>query len=486
MKKLLTFLLLLTSCGFAKAQYITADTTQANALCAEATELENKNNYDSALVLYRKAMQLYEKHSLWEKYYKSAEDEVLCLRILYRVEEASQRIENYLQKSEDHLREDSEAKAGLFYANAVISKVLRNNEKCRAFFFKSIAIYTELFGEDYPKVAKSYFGIASSYHNENNYPQALLFFQKSLELFLNLVGDKHPFVALVYNNIAIVHREQKQYEKALAFYQKSLAIRTEAFGNEHFSVGESYNNIANLYKAQGQSEKALLFYKKALDILSARYGENSPRVASVLYNMASMNRRLKKFEKALEYHQKSLAIKLQAFGEEDLSVANSYHSIGFLYHDMKQYEDALVYYQKSLKIKLKKLEKHRVVAMSFNNLALTLRESKQYDSAAFYHHQAIKAISLNFEDNTLHKNPKPEQALEKNDLMDYLRHKAEALTLLGQRKEALQTYAVAADCAKLAMLEADRENDKLGVVARAHAIHTQAALLHFVRGKRKE
>jgi len=51
------------------------------------------------------------------------------------------------------------------------------------------------------------------------------------------------------------------------------------------------------------------------------------------------------------------------------------------------------------------------------------------------------------------------------------------------KENALQTYAAA--CAKLAMQEADREQDKLDIAARAHPVHTQAAYLHFLRAERE-
>ena len=70
-------------------------------------------------------------------------------------------------------------------------------------------------------------------------------------------------------------------------------------------------------------------------------------------------------------------------------------------------------------------------------------------------------------------------------MMECLQEKAEALTLLGQEESALRTYVAAAACANLAMFEAQREQDKLDVAARAHPVHTQAAYLHFLRGKRK-
>lgn len=108
-----------------------------------------------------------------------------------------------------------------------------------------------------------------------------------------------------------------------------------------------------------------------------------------------------------------------------------------------------------------------------------------YDSAAYFYHQAVKACAWDFESDRLSDNPAPEKAIEKNELMRLLRNKAQALTLLGKEEDALKTYAVAAQCAKLAMFEAQREQDKLDVATRAHPVHTQAAYLHFLRGKRE-
>jgi len=146
----------------------------------------------------------------------------------------------------------------------------------------------------------------------------------------------------------------------------------------------------------------------------------------------------------------------------------------------EHYDKANEYYQKSLALRLELLgEKHTDVAKNYNNIGNLYQNIQQYDSAVFYHHKAIKAATLGFESDLIALNPIAAQALEKNALMKYLRVKAEVLTALKREEEALKTYAVAAACASLAMFEAEREQDKLAVAARAHSVHTQAALLHF-------
>jgi len=118
--------------------------------------------------------------------------------------------------------------------------------------------------------------------------------------------------------------------------------------------------------------------------------------------------------------------------------------------------------------------------MTYDNARkLYQRNIMRHDSAVYFHHKAVKALAQDFERGEVSQSPKPGPALEKNELTKYLCRKAEALARIGQEENALETYAVAATCAKLAILEADREQDKLDVAAR-----TQAA--YFLRGKQEK
>jgi tetratricopeptide (TPR) repeat protein len=527
MKKLLAFLLLLTSYSFVKAQDITADTTRANGLCAEAKAFQKKRHYDSAIIFYRQALPLYEAHKLWEKYFTAASAEAWSVMKLSKLDSAEKLGEVYLKRCNQLVGEESINAASLLNMLGAVNIYKFSYEKAIAHYQKSLSIKLHLLGENHAEVvrayvnmaiaynghsryakalecyqkslhirlklfgemsadvASSYNGIAQAYINQSHYPEALEYFQKNLEINLKLLGEESVGVANAYANIATVYFLQLKNIQALEYFQKSLRIKFKLLGEKSASVSRTYNNMAIIYNNQLHYEKALEYFQKSLSIDLALFGEKHPRVTTSYGNMASVYQNQSRYEKALEYYQKSLNINLELLGEKHASVAKVYGNMALVYQSQARYEKALEYFQKDLNISLEIFgEKHTSVARAYNNTGLLYRDLRRYDSAAFYHHKAVKAFAIDFEGTQLHQNPKPEQAMEKNELMKFLQHKAKALTLLGQEENALQTYAIAAECAKLAMQEADRENDKLGVAARAHAVHIQAALLHFVRGKR--
>jgi tetratricopeptide (TPR) repeat protein len=160
--------------------------------------------------------------------------------------------------------------------------------------------------------------------------------------------------------------------------------------------------------------------------------------------------------------------------------------MGHIYKTQKKYAKALAYFQKSLSMNLDVLgDKNSAMASAYDNIALLYREQQKYDSAAYFHQKALIATSVGFESSILAQNPMPSQAIEKSELFKFLERKAQTLAEAKRYPETLNAYAVAAQCASLVMQKAQREQDKLAVAARAHPVHTQAAYLHFLRGKRE-
>lgn len=443
MKHLFFCLTLFLFVNSAEAQKITADTASADILFKHAQTLKNQRRYDSALLLYREAVPLYKQHKPPEKYYNCRVGEISCLESLSKLDSALHFGKQYLREAEKELPKLSEAKAGLLNSLGVIC------------------------------------------YKQAQYQTALEYWQESLNIKREIFGEKHTYVANAYNSIAAVHYSQTQYQKALEYWHKSLSIFSELYGEKHTTVADSYNNIAIVYKRQSQYKKALEFYQKALSTFLEVYGEKHTSVAGIYNNIANVYKEQLKYKEALEFYQKALNIKTELFGKRHTRVAQTYTNIAVVYKRRAQYEKALEFYRKALSIFSEILgEKHTSVALIYDNLALLYLDLEQYDSAVYFHHQAVKAISLGFDSDDIAENPNPEQALEKNELMKFLRRKAEALVILNKEKEALKSYTAASGCAEKAMSEAVREKDKLRVASGAYSTYTQGALLHFLQKKK--
>ncbi len=102
--------------------------------------------------------------------------------------------------------------------------------------------------------------IGSIYRIQGNYSGGLEHLFNSLKLFQQVKDSIGA--ASVLNNIGIVYFYQKNYEKSLEYYLASLEL--ELNRADDYGISISYINIGEVYKKLGEYDKALDYFLKAL------------------------------------------------------------------------------------------------------------------------------------------------------------------------------------------------------------------------------
>jgi CHAT domain-containing protein len=136
-------------------------------------------------------------------------------------------------------------------------------------------------------VATGLNNLASLYHNQGKYTEAVSLYKRSLAINEKALGPQHPSVALSLNNIASLYLSQGKYTDAEPLLKRSLAINEKALGPQHPLVAMSLNSLALTYRAQEKVKQALGFYRRASRIYQTRFERAPGRSAGPLSEQKS-------------------------------------------------------------------------------------------------------------------------------------------------------------------------------------------------------
>ena len=162
------------------------------------------------------------------------------------------------------------------------------------------------------------------YMGRGDYSKAEEFFFKSLEISRNLYGENHVAVASILTNIAGLYVAKCDLPKAEEFYLRSIKIDLTLFGENNQSLATSLSNLGSLYFAMENLSKGEELQKKSVKILQNLFGDNNSMVAMSLNTLGKFYFQFGKFQMAEAFFIKALKIYRNLWGENHFDVEKSY------------------------------------------------------------------------------------------------------------------------------------------------------------------
>jgi len=336
-----------------------------------------------------------------------------------------------------------------YYNCALTYQDIGDYDSALSCFMKSRDIYLRI---DDPAVASAYYGIGCTYIIKGHYDRAFKALDKALAIRVEKFGEKHPFVAESYNSIGRYYKATGDLDKAIEYYKRSTSIYSEYFGPHHPSVAYGNNNIGGVYREKGNLTKSLYYYHLSLEDKIRILGENHPAVANTYANIGRTHSDQGNYQTSLQFFKKSLAIRFNILGKEHPSIVLDYLFMGSAYIEMSDYNKALDYLNKALDIQIKCTgEKHPLIAKIYNYIGDIHVRKTDYKTAITYFQKAIIALSPDFNDLNMYKNPDLHNILSETELLKSLRYKAESLNKyyveisgnIAELKMSFRTYQLA-------------------------------------------
>jgi len=256
--------------------------------------------------------------------------------LMHRIDEYDSALVNYKNAYELYVEQNHlEKQVQILINMGALYEQQGEFSKALEYYFNSsrLADSAELIQEQ----SRIYINIGVVYLNQQKFKKALLYFQNAIPLKKKAKDRKGE--ALVYNNIGIVYYYLDEYDKVLRNFKKSLNIYRQI--NDIRSQAQPYFNIAEIHYEQGELKKALYYYKKSYEIekqLNNRSGQ-----AVSLIAIGNVYKDLKKIDDAIRVQQEAVNI-LRSIGANH-ELATALLELSYSYEARGNYKKALEKYK---------------------------------------------------------------------------------------------------------------------------------------------
>ncbi|HFA50817.1 MAG TPA: CHAT domain-containing protein [Bacteroidetes bacterium] len=249
-----------------------------------------------------------------------------------------------------------------------------------------------------------------------------------------------------YENNGISYEELGDFDEAIRNFAYALSLTNEISGFDPHNKGRVISKIAYNYKEKGDYDKSLKLYRQSMAIL--HHLPDSPYYRQTLWfvyqELADLYLSEGLLDSAMHYSYK--AISIQQRSKSLIKSYLTYTGHGEIWLAKKDYKKAIESFDKALDLAIgeyKNFDVHTSFAVCLNKKAETYLRKNEYLTALEYFQKALQKIAVDFDSDNYSDNPKLDNYIIKQDGLNILAGKAEALYYL-YNKEKKQEYLYSA------------------------------------------
>ena len=206
-----------------------------------------------------------------------------------------------------------------------------------------------------------------------------------------------------------VQLRDSSYDESVTVGKEALQLAKSA--NNQILLARSYKSIGVTYFYQGVFDSSQYYYEKSLERF--RFIGDSLNAGKIIGNIGIIYRRTGKYDKALQQYLRAVEIYESVNYEKGL--AGAYMNIGGVYHTLGEIDKALRFYIQSNKM-YTKLKDYKRLSRNLTNIGVLKFEQNLFQESLDYQ---LRALELNEE-------------------MGMLQHKAIILMNIGECYQALE------------------------------------------------
>lgn len=441
---------------------------QANQQRTIALQLEETEDWDKAISIYKELISFYQKGNNNDQWLKAHIDLLKAYRLKGDYDSAKKVMENCLKSDLFNKIQTSLLKAVAYHQHGITLYQLDFYKKAKNYFQLALEIRKQQIGIDTTLLIKGYHNIGNCNKFLGKYDLALNFLDSALQLNSSYKIDTVR-LATTYEVMAQVYIEKKEFDQAENHLFIALVYFQDIYRDEPWLLADFYENITFFYDKFNIPDKVIEFSLKRLEIYS-NIEDKEPSdffgIANSFNSLGAGYQIQKNYPLALSFYRKALRIN-QKFPIERLGKqAFNWNNIGLIHKLQGNYQQAILAYNNALNIKSNNITKQDKSDFHYN-LGKTYYELDDYQRALDSYQKAIILITHNFNNKDYYQNPSinSELVTDKLSLTENLWEKAKTLAALAQKENQLKnlqtaqaTYALIEQL--LTQIRADFEADK--------------------------
>ncbi len=355
-----------------------------NTIYNLARNFQSLGKYDSALVYFRKSLDIcetqYGKNN--STYTAMLSGQAALYQDMGQLHNAQKIYELALRSQEKETGTQSDPYASMLNNVALLYQSMGDFIQAENYFKRSIELKRTFFGPASNQYLAAVANLGLLYIETGDYKLAEPLLEQSLAYHSNNSGALQPELAKDLTNMARLKQATGKYTEAEPLLKRAVEIRKKVFGNDHPDYAEALNNLALFYQTMGNYKEAEPNFVNARNIYKKRYGELHPDYATAIQNLATLYLVMDRPGEAEALLKKTIMIDSTVLGKEHPSYAISLNNLASYYHSVNAFEKEKPLLLESLHINEKVFgETHPVYASTLYNLAVLYSSTDQYKKA---------------------------------------------------------------------------------------------------------
>ncbi|MDW3209205.1 MAG: CHAT domain-containing tetratricopeptide repeat protein [Reichenbachiella sp.] len=223
----------------------------------------------------------------------------------------------------------------------------RNLDSASYLFEKSLQIRIELFGAESLQASRIYENLGFVHKERGAFEKALTYYQKALSVYQDNYQPLHPRIASTLSKMAFVYSESKEYEKAATYLRQAIELNQKIYGIVN-RLAANYKDLGSVLIKANRFYEARSELNHALEIIKSQNQIDGIALADTQTKMAELEILMGNYDEANGLLINNLKIYTDKYGPKNFNVADMYIELASLRMRSKKYDEALSLIQKGL------------------------------------------------------------------------------------------------------------------------------------------
>ncbi len=356
----------------------------ADELFSSAMKFSDSARFDTSVILFRKASNLYLESWDWDNYIRCQ----LQIGNYFRTKGYFDSSLFRLGVAEDWVTSGKVDNDRIFVETFYLKGMLFSNkgeaDSAGFYFAKSLKRSKKIHYDSLTALLDKSLG--NIYLRNNMYNKALQYYKSALEIESSRKVVSEKLLASLYQNIAIAQAAMGNYSEAERFFEKSINLKEKLLPEDDPKLATIYLNYGRFLSIAGNQYKAIESLNRAERIYVNKFGPDYPGLAPIYFNSGSIYILLRNYEKALNYEQRALDVYSHNLPPDSPLLKELYVNIGLINKQLGKYNDAIGFYEKSLDETTDPV----IIVRSYRSLAYCYKNIDKLEKAEEYYKKSIK------------------------------------------------------------------------------------------------